>query len=1083
MSDSNTFLGDDSNFRLSDFRKYNKDGMILLGDVHMRQHIDKKCCYSGSLIQQNKGESFKKGYILWNLEDNTNTFRRIKNDYGYVKVFIDKDGNIENINKESEKDKDNENNVEFNDLPKYTKLNIISKSTNLEHLEKINKLFTEKSQIIEKNHFFDITDNNLNTIVEIDGKKNNIALLTNKDEIYNILTNNIKKTNEKFLTKSIEDKIRNIINSVEFKDKSMKNIRLKILKFSNFMKYGENNTINFNNFNDFYAIFAKNSTGKSSIYDCIIYSIFGKGTRGSQYDLINKDTNCMETEIILYVNDIEYKITRKISRSYKNSVKTDILAVYENNLNITNDLRKTSKIIEDKICSYDEFIRNSIVAQHLGYNFMNLNAKDKVNYLSQISRIEVIKEIIDNCNTIIKNLNKEYKQKTLNLVKYNKYDNTSSDKIKKKDNIQLNNLSENINNKLTQHKENKNNLTKEIKHENCKIDKINKKINFSEYELNNLITEQQNISKDNMNDIKNIDILDLYVRKENLQYDKNDLECELETLQFRETLLYCDMNSRDYKKIKEDFDKKQIIKIDNINKIIKQKQKLLWNDHTFDYYLYDKDDINNNIIISNNKIIDFEKNIDNIKDIIKKLNMNLNKKIKKIEFDNNNYNDNINNKKIIEDKIKNIEEEINKHNESYKKLIDYKYDSKCKYCIENSITKQKVFLEKSINENNCKINKYKDELNVIEKILKKQESIKNQYDKYIEDIEKVNDVKNEIEEYNKKIDMYTNNINTEKYIIKDNMDILHKIELYEKNEIIEKEIKLEEDEIENIKNMICKEYEKYIDINKEYNEIINKINEFKIDIYKNDKEIDEIVIILEKYNKYKNEFNRSNIINKKIILLNDRLEILNKEKHNIYDIINGKEEDIRKLNDEIIIINTDKEIYKTLFDEIEKINKELHEYEIIKQYICNDDLTSKIYKNNIIPQIQQLINSILATCTTYQIEIHYDKDEIEIYKKENGSDTITNIDTCGGFERHTLNLLFRMIFSQISGLVRLNFLIIDECIDSCDINNKEKIKNIINYMKSKYKWGMIISHDYYVKDNFDKELTIQHIDNKPYINV
>ena len=89
---------------------------------------------------------------------------------------------------------------------------------------------------------------------------------------------------------------------------------------------------------------------------------------------------------------------------------------------------------------------------------------------------------------------------------------------------------------------------------------------------------------------------------------------------------------------------------------------------------------------------------------------------------------------------KNIEEEINKHNESYKKLIDYKYDSKCKYCIENSITKQKVFLEKSINENNCKINKYKDELNIIEKILKKQESIKNQYDKYIEDIEKVNDV-------------------------------------------------------------------------------------------------------------------------------------------------------------------------------------------------------------------------------------------------------------------------------------------------------------------------------------------------------
>ena len=42
-----------------------------------------------------------------------------------------------------------------------------------------------------------MTENNLNTVVEVDGKKNNIALLTNKNEIYNILTSNIKKTNEK----------------------------------------------------------------------------------------------------------------------------------------------------------------------------------------------------------------------------------------------------------------------------------------------------------------------------------------------------------------------------------------------------------------------------------------------------------------------------------------------------------------------------------------------------------------------------------------------------------------------------------------------------------------------------------------------------------------------------------------------------------------------------------------------------------------------------------------------------------------------------------------------------------------------
>ena len=38
-------------------------------------------------------------------------------------------------------------------------------------------------------------------------------------------------------------------------------------------------------------------------------------------------------------------------------------------------------------------------------------------------------------------------------------------------------------------------------------------------------------------------------------------------------------------------------------------------------------------------------------------------------------------------------------------------------------------------------------------------------------------------------------------------------------------------------------------------------------------------------------------------------------------------------------------------------------------------------------------------------------------------------------------------------------------------------------MKSKYKWGIIISHDCYVKDNFDKEINIKQKDGKPYINI
>jgi len=433
QNESNSFLGDDKNFRLGDFRKYNKDGYILLGDIHKHQYIDKKCAYSGSLIQQNKGESTEKGYILWDLNKDKSKFVKIHNDYGYIKVTIDKDGKT--------------NLIDLENIPKYTKLNIISKSTNLEYIDEVYKMYDKKSKIIEKNQYFDMTENNLNTTLEVNGKQNNLSL-TNKDSLYNLLIEGIKQIDNN-ITKSIEDKIKSLIDDIKFVDISVKNIKLKILKFSNFMKYGENNIIRFENFNDFYSIFAKNSSGKSTLYDCILYSIFGQSSRGSAYDMINKDSKTMETEIILYVNNIEYKIIRKISKNNDKAqtIKTELLNIFENDVNIAYDVRKSAKIIEEKICTYEEFVRNSIVAQHIDVNFMNLSPKDKINYLSNISRLEVIKQITNNCNTILRSYKREYTQNLNKVSKYKEYDLVGK-----------NNLSEiryNIDNKLKEYNEKK----------------------------------------------------------------------------------------------------------------------------------------------------------------------------------------------------------------------------------------------------------------------------------------------------------------------------------------------------------------------------------------------------------------------------------------------------------------------------------------------------------------------------------------------------------------------------------------------------------------------------------------------------
>ena len=50
---------------------------------------------------------------------------------------------------------------------------------------------------------------------------------------------------------------------------------------------------------------------------------------------------------------------------------------------------------------------------------MNLSPREKINYLSNISRLEVIKQISNDCNVILKSKKKEYMVKSNELEKLN----------------------------------------------------------------------------------------------------------------------------------------------------------------------------------------------------------------------------------------------------------------------------------------------------------------------------------------------------------------------------------------------------------------------------------------------------------------------------------------------------------------------------------------------------------------------------------------------------------------------------------------------------------------------------------------
>ena len=144
---------------VDDFKDYD---LVMLGDIHKMHFLneEKTIAYSGSLIQQNKGESIEKGYLLWDIKKLSAEFVRIHNDYGIVKVVINKNGKWKEPHKI--------------DIPKYAKLDIVCNSEDNADIESVYKYFDDNGSIVlEKNAVFENKKNKLDNII-IKGQKNNI---------------------------------------------------------------------------------------------------------------------------------------------------------------------------------------------------------------------------------------------------------------------------------------------------------------------------------------------------------------------------------------------------------------------------------------------------------------------------------------------------------------------------------------------------------------------------------------------------------------------------------------------------------------------------------------------------------------------------------------------------------------------------------------------------------------------------------------------------------------------------------------------------------------------------------------------
>ena len=259
---------------------FNKFDYAMLGDIHLTNQImdeDGRVRYAGSTIQQNHGEGTCKGFLVWDIKDKEDfTVKPITltNPKPFISLPLTAHGKVPET-----------------ELPKSTRLRLVVENS-------ISTTALKKAVDVAKKKYKpeSITVVNRSTFssgVELDDnfKKENLRDLGVQEKLIReyLLDYHLSQKLEKKIT-DLNKKYKQI---VEDNEEIYRNVDFEILEleWNNLFNYGEGNRIDFTNFIGITGIYGRNFSGKSSIIDSLLFTIYNSISKNSRKSLniINND--------------------------------------------------------------------------------------------------------------------------------------------------------------------------------------------------------------------------------------------------------------------------------------------------------------------------------------------------------------------------------------------------------------------------------------------------------------------------------------------------------------------------------------------------------------------------------------------------------------------------------------------------------------------------------------------------------------------------------------------------------------------------------------------------------------------------
>jgi len=370
----------------------------MLGDIHRRQILDKagRIWYAGSTVQQNHGETNDKGILIWDIQSKDDWGVDpvvFKNPKPFITLELTPKGRM----------------PRGAQIPEGARLRIVSNNNLPLNVMKRAMDIAKHRFKPEVVTFLNRAAGNRGDVTELADslKKENLRDINIQEELISEFLKDFQvdtSTMEKVCELNRKYK-----QMVEADDDISRNVNWKLVnfEFDNLFNYGEKNSVCFSELNGITGIFGKNFSGKSSIIDAVLWTLFNTTSKNERKNLnvINQNKDSCRGKIAIDVGHLTYTIERTAEKYTKRlkgeetlEAKTDLnFEVYDQVSGDTTSLNGLSRIhtdanIRKHFGECEDFLISSMASQHGALAFIDEGSTRRKEIIAKFLDLEIFEK-------------------------------------------------------------------------------------------------------------------------------------------------------------------------------------------------------------------------------------------------------------------------------------------------------------------------------------------------------------------------------------------------------------------------------------------------------------------------------------------------------------------------------------------------------------------------------------------------------------------------------------------------------------------------------------------------------------------